>query len=76
MYDLLEVRTYKPKGDYTIDSKSYIDCGKEQLVAALDAEESASRRKNDAKWRSIVVWFAKLFVPARRATSEGRAVSQ
>ena len=55
MYDLLEVRTYKPKGDYTIDSKAYIDCGKEKLVAALDAEESAIRRKNDAKWRSIVV---------------------
>jgi hypothetical protein len=76
MYDLLEVRTYRPKGDYTIDSKAYIDCGKEQLVAALGAEESASRRNNDAKWLSIVVWFAKLFVPARRTTSEGRAVSQ
>jgi hypothetical protein len=76
MYDLLEVRTYKLKGDYTIDSKAYIDCGKEQLVAALDAEESASRRKSDAKWRSMVMWFAKLYVPARRTTSAGRALSQ
>ena len=76
MHDLLEVRTYKPKGDYTIDSNTYIDCSKEKLVAALDAEESASQRKNNAKRRTIVVWFAKLFVPAQRTTSEGRAVSQ
>ena len=76
MYDLLEVRTYRPKGDYTIDSNLFIDCGKEQLVAALDAEESASRRKNDAKWRSIVSWFGKLFVPGRQTASTGRAVSQ
>ncbi len=76
MYDLLEVRTYKPRGDYTIDSIVYIDCDKEQLVAALDAEESASGHKNHAKWRSILVWIAKLFVPARWATSEGRTVHQ
>jgi hypothetical protein len=76
MYDLLEVRTYKPKGDYTIDSKAYKDCDKEQLVAALVAEESASRHKDHARWRSILLWIAKLFVPARWATSEGRTVHQ
>ena len=76
MYDLLEVRTYKPKGDYTIDPKAYKDCGKEQLVVALDAEETAIRRKNDANWRSIIMWFGQLFVPERRTKSAGRAVSQ
>lgn len=73
MYDLMEVKTYRPKGDYKIDSNAYLDGGKDELIAALDAVETAEHRKKQARWRSIITAFVKLVVPGRQAPS-GRAI--
>jgi hypothetical protein len=76
MYDLMEAKIYQPKGNYTIDPDACIDCRKEHLVAALDAEETAGRHKTEAQSRSIFRSFAKLFAPAQRTMSVRRFVSE
>jgi len=76
MYDLMEVKSYQPRGNYTIDSSSHIDCRKEQLVAALAAEDTAQRRKTEARWCSIFRSLANLFGLAPKTISERSFVSQ
>jgi hypothetical protein len=69
MYDLMEVETYKPKGDYKIDAGAFRDGGKDELIAALDAAETAERRKMLAKWRSITTALVKLVARTKPAPS-------
>lgn len=76
MYDLMEAKIYQPKGNYTIDPDACIDCHKEHLVAALDAEEAAERRKTEAQRRSIFRSFAKLLALANPTRHGRTAVSQ
>ena len=73
MYDLMEVTTYKPKGDYKIDTDAFRDGGKDELIAALDAVETTERRKKLAGWRSLIFTFVNLVVPVKHGPS-GRAV--
>jgi hypothetical protein len=69
MYDLMEVQTYKPKGDYRIDADAFRDGGKDEMIAALDAAETAKHRKKMVRWRSIILSFTKLVAPPKQAAS-------
>ena len=76
MYDLMEVQAYKPKGDYKIDADAFRDGGKDELIAALDAAETAEHREKMVRWRSIILSFTKLVAPPKQAPSQRTAVSR
>ena len=62
MYDMIVANAHKPTGNYKIAAAAYKEYRKEELIAALDAAESAKTRQQFAVCplvKKITLRFAK-----------------